>query len=312
MVKKPKVSIIIALYGYKFIANLEPVIKSIQWQTVDTEVILSEQGKEEDLNIKRIANKMKVKYVFSQADYVNGQIYYNIGRVRNVGASIAEGEYLYFNDADVLMINKIFLESIIKESKKHNDASMCRPSIYRLSESTTPAFIRYYMKCAEMNLDITNRNACFVDYLNGKLKADDQGEVFELIDDLPHVCTKYNYKKVINNKNFDYTKISEFIWTPTFHYGGSLFKQECFRAIGGYCELYYNWGLEDNDIHWKVQSAYKLCYIFEKMPELKLLHFEHKRNYNNATYVKNRKVFDQRVEEGVESAIIADRKNKSI
>ena len=52
-----KVSVIISLYGYKYSNNLEAVIKSINEQTIDTEVIVSEQGENVSSVFKGIAKK---------------------------------------------------------------------------------------------------------------------------------------------------------------------------------------------------------------------------------------------------------------
>ncbi|MCM1295755.1 MAG: glycosyltransferase family 2 protein [Muribaculaceae bacterium] len=304
-----KVSVIISLYGYKYSNNLEAVIKSINEQTIDTEVIVSEQGENVSSVFKGIAKKMGAKYLLTKPEYRDGKMNFNIGKVRNAGASIATGEYLYFNDADVLMCNKKFLESILVEMQNRPQISMCRPLIYRLSMETSQMFIDDYLKNIDMVFKINNKDACLVEYCDGFLGAIKGGEVHELINGMPHVCTQYNYDNVINNKDFDYTQMEEFIWKPAFHYGGSMYSRDVFWRIGGYCELYYNWGLEDEDIHWKLKETTGLLYMYDTFSEEKLIHLEHERNYNNNTYEKNQKIFQERVKEGVKSAIIHDTQN---
>ena len=183
---------IISLYGYKYSNNLEAVIKSINEQTIDTEVIVSEQGENVSSVFKGIAKKMGAKYLLTKPEYRDGKMNFNIGKVRNAGASIATGEYLYFNDADVLMCNKKFLESILVEMQNRPQISMCRPLIYRLSMETSQMFIDDYLKNIDMVFKINNKDACLVEYCDGFLGAIKGGEVHELINGMPHVCTQYN------------------------------------------------------------------------------------------------------------------------
>ncbi|RAZ52726.1 hypothetical protein DK853_46325, partial [Klebsiella oxytoca] len=72
---------------------------------------------------------------------------------------------------------------------------------------------------------------------------------------------------------------------------------------------YYNWGLEDEDIHWKMKTLTKSKEIYNVCSSLKMLHFEHKKNMNNLIYKKNREVYDERLRDGVEKSLENDLDN---
>ena len=305
-----KVSVIISIYDYKEPQNLKAVIKSINKQTIDTEVIISEQGENKSSIYKDIAENLQAKYILTKPEYKDGKRYFNIGKVRNVGASIATGQYYYFNDADVLLFDNKYLENILTEMNNNCGIPLSRPSIYRLSRETSQIFIDQYLENDDLLYNVDDKEACLVDYHDGFIRTINGGEAHGRINDMPYVCTQYNYDNVVNNNDVDYTKIEEFIWSPTFHYGGTLCVKDVFWKIGGYCEKYYNWGLEDEDIHWKLKETTGLLFMYDILPEEKLMHFEHNRKYNNDIYDKNHQVFQERVSGGVKQAISNDTLNK--
>lgn len=115
-------------------------------------------------------------------------------------------------------------------------------------------------------------------------------EVLSIINEQPHVCKKSDFDMTQNNQDFDWRHIERFIWCPCLHYGGTFCSKEQFDEAGGFSETYHNWGMEDEDFHWKLNELYDVRSIREIMPPC-VLHFEHHRNYNNSTYQANRESF---------------------
>lgn len=303
------VSMVISVYNYRYPDNLKAVLKSIAHQTVSHEVILVEQSSQPSSIYKELAGEYRIKYIHTYSESKQNQELYNLGRVRNVGASVASGEYLYFTDADILFLNNKYLDELIRVSKSWG-ANLYRPSMYRLLERSRVEFINDYMNDIEISID-DGKMFCIAVYnqTEHKIEISPDDEIIDIINGQYHVCSKKDYNRVKNNKEFHSDKIEEFIWVPTFHYGGTLIKKCDFWRIGGYCEQYYNWGLEDEDIHWKLKETTGLLYMYDTFSEEKLIHLEHERNYNNNTYEKNQKIFQERVKEGVKSAIIHDTQN---
>jgi len=93
------------------------VLKSIAHQTVSHEVILVEQSSQPSSIYKELAGEYRIKYIHTYSESKQNQELYNLGRVRNVGASVASGEYLYFTDADILFLNNKYLDELIRMSK---------------------------------------------------------------------------------------------------------------------------------------------------------------------------------------------------
>ncbi|MCM1295763.1 MAG: glycosyltransferase [Muribaculaceae bacterium] len=303
------VSIVISVYNYRYPDNLKAVLKSIAHQTVSHEVILVEQSSQPSSIYKELAGEYRIKYIHTYSESKQNQELYNLGRVRNVGACVASGEYLYFTDADILFLNNKYLDELIRVSKSWG-ANLYRPSMYRLLERSRVEFINDYMNDIEISID-DGKMFCIAVYnqTEHKIEISPDDEIIDIINGQYHVCSKKDYNRVKNNKEFHSDKIEEFIWVPTFHYGGTLIKKCDFWRIGGYCEQYYNWGLEDEDIHWKMKTLTKSKEIYNVCSSLKMLHFEHKKNMNNLIYKKNREVYDERLRDGVEKSLENDLDN---
>lgn len=303
------VSVIISLYNYKHLDNLRAVIKSIMRQTATYELIISEQSSQENSIYKEIADEYGLKYVHTYPEIKENREIYNLGRVRNAGASVAIGEYLYFTDADILFIEDKYLEELVSVSKSEG-VNLYRPSMLRLLEKSKEGFLNDYLNDADIVID-KDKTFCFSEYDQGihKIITSTENEIIDDINGKPHVCMETDYYRVKNNKEFHSDRIEEFIWIPTFHYGGTLVYKSDFWRIGGYCERYYNWGLEDEDIHWKIVSFTKTKLIYDIFPTLKVMHFEHKKNSNNITYEMNRNIYEERLACGIDSAIGMDLEN---
>lgn len=66
---------------------------------------------------------------------------------------------------------------------------------------------------------------------------------------------KFDYSKTINEK--DYQK------SESYALGLALIKKKSLEQIGGYDEFYCFWGMEDNDIHHRLNKAGNKCSYFE-------------------------------------------------
>lgn len=299
-----KLTIILSVYGYKKINNLYAVLKSIKMQSEKADIIISEQGKEKKSIFSQIALEFGTKYVLSYPDGNSDNYQYNIGKVRNIGAKASETDYIYFSDADIVFMDENYLKNIMKIMK--HDIPLYRPQMHRLSEQYVESFIERYK--INTNIGLPDNDICLVDFDKKEncLKPLMNGEISEIINGQLHVCSNDDYNKVILNNDFDYTKIEEFIWKPSFHYGGTILSRDNFEKVGGYCENYYQWGMEDEDLHTKLKYFYTVYRIEKYVKGKPLLHLEHSRNYNNDIYAKNRDCFNARVNDGIDSMVRKD------
>lgn len=305
-----KISVIISVYNYQKPLNLEAVIKSLKEQTIEPEIILSEQGEKSNSIYKRIAKKHGIKYIYSAAEKIENEIHYNIGKVRNSGASVSSGNFLYFSDSDVVFFNKDYLKKII-QLVEEKEVALARPRMFRLNELESNYYIYDYISQKKISYPKLSSN-CLVAYdISSKtIENTEMQEYKEMINGTPHVCTEGNYNLINGSTSFDISQIEEFLWMPTYHYGGVCISKKDFKSIGGYAQTYYDWGLEDDDLQWKIKETVGLEYLFDHSDlEFSTLHIEHSRNYNNCRFEKNRLVFENRKKQGLEEVILTDRKN---
>ena len=308
--RKNLLSVIISIYDYKFQQNLLAVLKSIRAQSLDVEIVLSEQGDCKKSVYKEIAKEFNAKYILTKPDFDRGKKVFNIGRVRNAGALASTGRYLYFSDADIFIYNKNYFNILLEKSINSKIYNWYRPSMYRLSESTCNEFIKDYTN--NISIDILNiPDICMVDYdkYTNMLRPISEGEYNKIILDQPFVCTKSEFE-MINREGVDLLNTDEFVWKARFHYGGTFCSFSNFYKAAGYCELYYNWGLEDEDFHCKLRAIGGIGKIDRIVPNKSILHFEHSTKYNNNTYKRNIEIFKQRQMLGVDEIIKLDKNNK--
>lgn len=304
------VSVIISIYNYKYPENLRAVLKSIRNQNLDVEIVLSEQGFYKESIYKKISREFNTRYVLSKPDLVDGKEIYNTGRARNVGALISSGRYLYFNDADILIFSTNYLETIIKEASARNNYNWYRPSMYRLSESTSGEFREDYLAGKSINV-LNLPDICLIDYNSTLLstKSTSEGECNETILNQPFVCTKKEFDMFYSD-SFDNENADELIWRARFHYGGTFCSFDNFINVAGYCELYYNYGAEDEDFHYKLKSKSGIGQIDSIVTKKSIIHFEHKMKINNQIFKCNANIYENRKNKGINEIINYDINNE--
>jgi glycosyltransferase involved in cell wall biosynthesis len=305
-------SVIISLYDYKYPQNLVAVLKALRSQTIEHEIVISEEGNDENSIFKNIASQFRAKYVLSEPEVVSGKAMHNIGRVRNMGALASSGRFLYFSDADILIYNRYYLERLYEASLLKDSVVWLKPSIYRLRGKHIKHFISDYLLDEVDFSSCPLKKQCFVDYdlIRKRILPSAIKEVTDMINNQLHVCKKTDFEKNINNRYFDYRTIKRFIWAPCVHYGGTLCSFSKFMECGGFGEVYYSWGLEDDDFHWKLFKNCQLVSI-NKITYTSIVHFEHRRDFNNSTYKKNAEIFDFRKKQSFSSMLREDNLNLS-
>ncbi|WP_407285031.1 galactosyltransferase-related protein [Streptomyces sp. BP-8] len=68
-------------------------------------------------------------------------------------------------------------------------------------------------------------------------------------------------------------------WRTPFHWGSLLLARTLFQQVGGYCDAYYGWGAEDDDLLVKVSSLTPTVRAWQLDRSLSCLHFEHPARY---------------------------------
>ncbi len=114
----PKLSVIIPTLNEG--AQISQLLQSLARQTFsDFEVIIVDGNSKDNTHgvVSEFSGRLDIKFI------VEPEL--GIGRARNIGAASAEGDYLLFLDADVVM-SKTFLENAIKEfDDRYLDIATC-------------------------------------------------------------------------------------------------------------------------------------------------------------------------------------------
>lgn len=308
---RKKVAIVLTVYNYKYTKQFESVLYSITKQKIDKDIIICEQSEEISIIIRKLCDKYGIKYVNILPEKRDNNIYYNIGRVRNIAALCSDSEYIYFTDADILLTDENYIAELVEYSEKNYNVPCMRPKMRRLKEISHEAFSQDYLEDKEINYD-EKSPYCYSEYNQRKKKIEPlkAGERYKTMYNLVHVGEHVSSQ---SNIEFEAEKMEEFseTWKTVVHFGGNLCRRKDFIMIGGYSEKYYNWGAEDIDFQWKMGESCGMQMIDYVLNEYSLIHYEHASRCNNALYAMNRNVFTKRREHNVEEIIKSDLEEKN-
>jgi len=181
---KDRISVIIPIYGEfdkrRTIISVESILQQRQ---VDFQIIISEQGT--NAQMKPFSDR-RVKYVFNRHIPKEDLSDFNPGRVRNYALDIADGEFIYTNDADIVFINPNFLKESIDLIKTDRNLSLIRPPMRRLVIDQFESFWELYndrgIEGALVDLDLSQDYIATLDGKDRPLKVvtDDSSDYIKL------------------------------------------------------------------------------------------------------------------------------------
>jgi len=106
---KPELSVVVPVYGQFDIARACVSIQSVLSQKgINYEVIVSEQGES-----PRFPEIPGVKHIFNYHKPRQDLSDFNPGNVRNNAIAIANGEFIYTNDADIIFLDPEYLSKTV-------------------------------------------------------------------------------------------------------------------------------------------------------------------------------------------------------
>ncbi len=301
MVVKNKglISVIIPLFGDFDSKRIEICVDSIKNQRgINCEIIIVEQTE-----IPRLEGLQDIVYRHILPSFSEDGFFIP-GKVRNYAAKVANGEFIYNNDGDILFFNNGYLEKLIELLREEPKSCFNHPPMRRLPIENFEDLKNRYEKngidFALSSLDCSQpygstypenpiRIRHFIKEING---------VREVL-----VATQTDHEKYLGGKN----KGKEpFFYTLEVHAGGTLMRKEQFEYIGGYCERYSGWGCHDVDLQWRLKHFFDLKRI-PQIPFFEVLHLDHPRNYfSNERWKKNERILCERQSLGVLDIIKED------
>jgi len=299
---KPELSVVVPVYGQLDIARACVSIQSVLSQKgINYEVIVSEQGES-----PRFPEIPRVKHTFSYHKPQQDLSDFNPGNVRNNAIAIANGEFIYTNDADIIFLDPEYLSKTVQEIRRDQNRVFYRPFMRRLPIDEFEDFEKIIrergIETAISSLNLTQE---YIATLNGK-KRDIR--VFEKKSIYPKTFTAFEedfQSYIADEKNKGREPM---FWNENRHCGGNLFRKSQFLSVGGYCEDFVNWGCEDSDLQWKFSEIYDLRFF---PANLEVMHLDHPKGYfSPEMWKRNEEISRVRITTGLERTIERDRRNK--
>jgi glycosyltransferase involved in cell wall biosynthesis len=301
MVKSPELSVILPVYGQFDLARADMSVQSILSQKdIDYEVIVSEQGE-----APRFPKIKGIKHIFKYHKPKPDLSDFNPGNVRNEAVAQAISEFVYTNDADIVLLQRDYLARCVEEMKEYPNRVFYRPFMRRLPIDEFSQFERLVQERGIVKaIQSLNLEQKYIATLNGRVR---KIRVFEK-DSVYHktfTAFEEDFQTYVSDER---NKGREPIfWNENRHCGGNLFHIEQFKAVGRYSEEFVNWGCEDSDLQWKFSQLYDLKFFPEN---LEVLHLDHSKGYfSPEMWARNEEISRKRVEEGLESVIERDKRN---
>jgi len=295
-----KVSCVFTIFGDVLsLEQFQCVVLSLKKQRgVSVEIFLCEQNAKPIPAIKSFCLRHSVHHIYLPLIGNDCENLYSMGMMKNECIKASTGEYLYIGDLDVLLLNDNVFTDMLNLCQSSNQAALIRQHCYRLMNNTTQKFIDDYKNNAVISYN--SHHGIFVDYNSSSksLEKTKQVEKYALFHNMQHVA--------IVSDEFPPLK-SDYLLT--FHCGGLFAHRKSIESIGGYCCHYRNWGVEDVDIQWKLNSTCGVISMDGFNGLKSFLHFEHPIRKNTSVYANNRKIFELRKKAGVSTAIKEDLEN---
>lgn len=297
------ISVIVPVYGQFDINRALLAVDSARGQRgVNVELVVSEQGE-----YPRIQNRidLPVKYVFTYHKPSETLSDFNPGLVRNLGVKISSGEFLYTNDADVLLLNPNFLATLRDAVIANPNLALYRPPMRRLPIDCFDEFCRRVKSDGvDKAIKSLNLNQPFLAITDDRLR------------ELKVVTRQRNeYEKTFTAFMGDFQRYladvslkgsEPLIWAEDRYAGGNFLRRKLFYDVGGYCERFVNWGCEDSDLQWKLGQRYNLQ-LFPKEQRFEVVHMDHTRGYfSREMWQRNEVICAERKAKGVQGAIDED------
>lgn len=250
-----KYSFVIPTYNNKILLKntLEALNHQEGFGSNDYEVIVIDDGSEDCTYdyIKNVNTNYSMKYTYIQKNELSCR-----SRTRNAGSKLAEGKYLIFIDSDILVREDYLLE-----------LDRC----YKMMDEMAVIGTRLNLK-NEIPYDYVLDKSVFEKY------------TFEKVDIDYYEVRHFMFDKISYNS---YSEIPPWL---KFFSCNAVVPKSYFDKAGGFDEKYKGWGMEDNDL------AYRLCNEGLKIiinSKMEVLHQFHA-NVDNSGIPMDKKVEFQR------------------
>jgi glycosyltransferase involved in cell wall biosynthesis len=289
------ISIVIPIFGTVHTERLFAVIDSLLLQTnVSLEIIVSEQSIKDGLPLKK-----RFSSIVHIVSHVDKEGEYNAGVARNIGMKHANGEYVYFNDADIIFFDPTYLHRLLQAIKPNE--ILIRPRMWRMVMGEVPRFLHIY---ESKGLKVALSSVVYKEnYLVSFPDSTVQLELVEFHEKVFSATAQQLQEYKINPTLHGQENL---LWQRIVHCGGIFGNKEAIESIGGYSSRYPVCVYEDSDLQWKLRSRFDIQEIHED-DLYAVMHLDHELPYRSMLQEDtNKKIFEQRKIGGADLAIKQD------
>ncbi len=295
------ISLVIPIFGKVHTERLFATIDSLLLQTgVSTEIIVSEQTTGNGLFLKE--RFPTITHIPFPPTTTNGKEIYNAGITRNRGMQHAKGEYIYFNDADIIFFDPQYLHRLHQEVQPGE--VLIRPDMWRMVKEEVPRFLELY---TTQGLQSALSQVVFKE--NYLASFEDSDVKLELIEfkEKTFSATSHDFRQYKINPSL--LGEENLLWQRIVHCGGTFGKKKDIESVGGYSSQYPVCVYEDSDLQWKLRDKFTVREI-NGDDRYAVLHLDHELSYRSSIQENsNNNIFELRKAKGVALAIEDDLSN---
>jgi len=263
------VSVIVSVYGPDWAQRLKLCLAAMARAAGPVEVIVSEQYTSMP-RYARVANVAGRGYV---AERRKGA-FWNAGRCRNRGASVATGSILFFLDADLVMLNREVFTATEELFTGPQAKFMAAPRVHRILQNALgglESVVRERSVRAAMRAKLSYLGNTF-----WGLPGTDY-PVIRICHDGNIYYANKRQAALFGKRREHYHGREVEVWKPERHCGTIAMPAGLFHDVGGYSEAFRQWGCEDTDLAQKAGSI--AVAVATTRLDWKFAHLEHGHGY---------------------------------
>lgn len=296
-------SVIIAVSG-----NLDPIrtaacLTSIRSQQgVEVEIVLAEQTEGEPCQLD-LAERFGAVHVVDHVSAEDTMGRFNAGRARNMGLAASRGHFVYFSDADVLLVEPGYLARIRDTLACHPELVLTRPPLAQLAIPEQLEVCRRYLADPTWPPAGVEQGMPFYWHFNSagtpppRLRMRSRGANY--LVDVDCLSAAGGSRQALE-------KMKPRALRSCFHWGTIAARRSHLDAVAGYGECFFGWGFEDVDLLWKLGALYSVVSL-ERISEVQLVHLDHEHGwYDEHLKERNRLLHDRRKATGAFATILSD------
>ena len=285
------ISVIIPVFGVKFAEPIRAVLAMWRHQTVCPSMVLAEAVYDGEVLFEDIANEFGARHCVVP---MPGGEPFRVSLVRNVGASQANAEALYFSDADVIAVDPSFLETMVEFSEGN---PVIRAPMAHLRQTSVEPLVTWAQAAQAAPGQIFNPVCDFI------------GE--QIVPTTVPVETRVHLNEEWVTYDEAVGVVADGVELASLvHWGGLLCTSSQFEEVGGYCEAYESCGCEDDDLAWKLSTRH-LTYHAKTAyhSSYPLLHLDHVKGHGDDEVEQlNYRIQRNRRKAPIETVIRGDRR----